>query len=50
MRLYMDFMGERAVDLLSDRIFTKRELPMQITLPAKLMIRESVRCLDGEEK
>ena len=45
-----DLSGERAVDLLSDRIFTKRELPMQITLPAKLMIRESVRCLDGEEK
>lgn len=50
MRLYMDFMGERAVDLLSDRIFTKRELPMQITLPARLMIRESVRCLESEGK
>lgn len=45
MRLYMDFMGERAVDLLSDRIFTKRELPMQVILPARLMIRESVRDL-----
>lgn len=45
MRLYMDFMGEKAVDLISDRILTKRELPMQIVLPARLMIRESVRDL-----
>ncbi len=35
---------------MSDRIFTKRELPMQITLPARLMIRESVRCLESEGK
>lgn len=46
MRLYMDFMGERAVDLIGDRILTKRELPMQVILPAKLMIRESVRDLN----
>lgn len=45
MRLYMDFMGERAVDMISDRILTKRELPVQVTLPAKLMIRESVKDL-----
>ena len=48
MRLYMDFMGERAVDLLSDRILTKRELPVQVTLPAKLMIRESVKDLTAD--
>lgn len=48
MRLYMDFMGERAVDLLSDRILTKRELPVQVTLPAKLMIRESVKDLSAD--
>ena len=47
MRLYMDFMGERAVDMLSDRILTKRELPVQVTLPAKLMIRESVKDLSA---
>lgn len=46
MRLYMDFMGERAVELISDRIFTKRELPLEVILPAKLMIRESVRNLN----
>ena len=48
MRLYMDFMGERAVDLLSDRILTKRELPVQVTLPAKLMIRERVKDLTAD--
>lgn len=47
MRLYMDFMGERAVDMISDRILTKRELPVQMTLPAKLMIRESVKDLSA---
>lgn len=46
MRLYMDFMGEKAVDILSDRILTKRELPIEVILPAKLMIRESVRNLN----
>lgn len=46
MRLYMDFMGEKAVDVMADRIFTKRELPLQVILPAKLMIRESVRNLN----
>lgn len=45
MHFYMDFMGEKAVDLISDRIITKRELPMEIILPARLMIRESVRDL-----
>lgn len=48
MRLYMDFMGEKAVDLMADRIYTKRELPIQVILPAKLMIRESVRNLNQQ--
>ncbi len=48
MRLYMDFMGERAVDLIADRILTKRELPVEVILPARLMIRESVRKLNSE--
>lgn len=46
MRLYMDFMGEKAVDIISDRILAKRELPIRVILPAKLMIRESVRDLN----
>ena len=47
MRLYMDFMGEKAVDVISDRILAKRELPIRVILPAKLMIRESVRNING---
>ena len=48
MRLYMDFMGEKAVDIIGERIQNKREIPMQIILPAKLMIRESVRTISEE--
>ena len=48
MRLYMDFMGEKAVDIIVERIQNKREIPMQIILPAKLMIRESVRTISEE--
>ena len=48
MRLYMDFMGEQAVDIIGSRIQTKREIPIQVILPAKLMIRESVRDINAE--
>lgn len=47
MRLYMDFMGEQAVDIIGSRIQTKREIPLQVILPAKLMIRESVKDLNA---
>ena len=48
MRLYMDFMGEKAVDIIGERILAKREIPMQVILPARLMIRESVRNIQDE--
>lgn len=38
----MDFMGEEAVNLLSERINTNREISMHVSVPAKLVIRESV--------
>ena len=38
----MDFMGECAVRLLMDKIYNNREINMSISLPAKLLIRESV--------
>lgn len=42
-RLHMEFMGERAVDILAERIFTEREIPVETRIPTKLIIRESVR-------
>lgn len=44
--LYMDFMGAQAVSVLAERILTGREMPIQTLIPAKLVIRESVRELE----
>ena len=41
-QLHMDFMGEQAVNLIAERITSGREISMQILIPAKLIIRESV--------
>lgn len=41
-RLYMEFMGETAVELITERINTKRKICKQVVIPAKLMERESV--------
>lgn len=38
----MDFMGEEAVNLLAERINSNREISMHVSVPAKLVIRESV--------
>lgn len=40
--IYMDFMGAQAVNLLSERIYSNREISMHISIPTKLMIRGSV--------
>ena len=42
MRLYMEFMGETAVELIQDRIHTERKICKKVVIPAKLMERESV--------
>lgn len=42
-RLHMDFMGERAVDILAERIFTEREIPVETRIPTELIIRDSVK-------
>lgn len=41
--LHMEFMGEQAVNILAERILTGREICMQTLIPAKLVIRESVK-------
>lgn len=43
--LHMDFMGERAVTVLAERILSGREIPTQTLIPALLMERESVKKL-----
>lgn len=40
--LHMKFMGERAVDVLADRIFTERDVCIKVIVPTKLIERESV--------
>lgn len=40
--LHMKFMGERAVEMLADRILTDRDVCIKITVPTKLVERESV--------
>ncbi len=46
-RLYMDFIGQKAVNLLADRILTGREISMKIVVPTKLQIRGSVAQIHG---
>lgn len=42
-RLHMEFMGERAVDILAERILNEREIPVQTWISSQLIIRESVK-------
>lgn len=42
----VDFMGAQAVNVLAERIFTGREISMHISIPGKVIIRESVSRLD----
>ena len=41
-RLHTDFMGQEAVTLLADRILNGRKVPMMVTLPGELVLRDSV--------
>lgn len=41
--LYMDLMGKQAVTVLAERILNNREIPIQTLIPAKLVLRESVK-------
>lgn len=46
-RIPMNFMGEEAVILLAERINTGREISMHISLPAELVLRDSVARIDS---
>lgn len=46
--LHMKFMGERAVEILADRILTERDVCIKITVPTKLVERESVGRIEGK--
>lgn len=46
--IYMDFMGSQAVSVLAERIYSGREISMNISIPTKLMVRESVSKWKGE--
>lgn len=45
-RLHMEFMGEHAVNVLTERILTEREICVQTLIPTKLVIRESVKKIE----
>ncbi|MFC7321720.1 LacI family DNA-binding transcriptional regulator [Halobacillus campisalis] len=40
-KVYTEFMGETAVELMIERLNTKREIPKKIVIPTKLIQRES---------
>lgn len=42
-KVYTDFMGETAVELLAEKIRTKRDIHKKILIPTRLMIRESCK-------
>jgi LacI family transcriptional regulator len=41
-RLYMEFMGDTAVELITEQIYTKRKICKKVVIPARLIERESV--------
>ena len=45
-KLYTEFMGETAVDLIKERITSGRSICKRITIPTKLIVRESTRILE----
>lgn len=45
-RLHTDFMGEQSVAILAERLMNEREIPMQVLIPAKLIVRESVKRIE----
>lgn len=49
-RLHMDFMGERAVDILAERILDEREISVRTLIPAQLIIRNSVKKMEKESE
>ena len=42
-RLYMEFMGEYAVQLLEERVIQGRDICVNVVVPTKLYVRDSVR-------
>ncbi|KKK33621.1 LacI family transcriptional regulator [Mesobacillus campisalis] len=49
-KLYTEIMGETAVDLLIEKLSTKREVSKKITINTKLIIRESAAAPPQEKK
>lgn len=48
-RLHMDFMAERAVDVLVEKILSGREISVETMIPATLIIRDSVKRIEEEQ-
>ncbi|MFC4777852.1 LacI family DNA-binding transcriptional regulator [Paenibacillus sp. GCM10023252] len=44
-KVHMEFMGETAVELISERMLTKREIPKKVVIPTKLTLRESCQAI-----
>lgn len=42
MRLYMEYMGDTAVELIEERIYKERKICKKVVIPSKLIERESV--------
>lgn len=47
-KLYSEFMGETAIDLLKER-FENRTIPKKIIIPSRLIVRDSCRQLDSKK-
>lgn len=45
--IHMNFMGREAVALLAERIHTGREISMHVSVPARLVVRESVSQIEN---
>ena len=46
-RLYMEFMGEYAVQLLEERVIQGRDICVNVVMPTKLYVRDSVKNIAG---
>ncbi|MDO7905707.1 substrate-binding domain-containing protein [Paenibacillus sp. JX-17] len=46
-KVHMEYMGETAVELIADRLNSKRDIAKKVVLPTKLIVRESCASLEA---
>ncbi|MNC69683.1 HTH-type transcriptional regulator DegA [compost metagenome] len=48
-KVHMEYMGETAVELIAERLLSKRNIAKKVVLPTKLIVRESCHSVNESE-